>query len=257
LLLLLLLLPFGGLAFMSTPPPPLPFQLALLNALLKSGPSGKQAVIDWLCDALACNASADATQPDERKVSSKAFLGNLCTVRGGRLSSSFFVFVLVFVFAPPLLLLFQYFFLSFVLPCSHPHPFTPTTSTPPLSPFHPFHYHQKALFGLATPFLGKQNLEAKISSSTAWLHPHCPGQRGAFPEGLTPLGGATAVSFAPFAAGGGGGGFGPGAAEPNFITQCFFLGWRALHLGPVPAIERIGQEESHVRGELARSIFSH
>lgn len=95
---------------MSTPPPPLPFQLALLNALLKSGPSGKQAVIDWLCDALACNASADATQPDERKVSSKAFLGNLCTVRGDRLSSSFFVFVLVFVFAPPLLLLFQYFF---------------------------------------------------------------------------------------------------------------------------------------------------
>ena len=70
------------------------------------------------------------------------------------------------------------------------------------------------------------------------------GNGGAFPSDSTML--------KPIAGGGEGGG-GGGGGEFNFLTQCMFLTWRALHLGVVACIEKHDSDQrwlGHLRNQM-------
>ena len=83
------------------------------------------------------------------------------------------------------------------------------------------------LLNLSKPFMGDAGRESKISKATAFVTTESQNF-GAFPADLTPLVPPVEQSSEGSAA----------AEEVNFITQCFFLTWRALHLGLVSSLER-------------------
>ena len=83
------------------------------------------------------------------------------------------------------------------------------------------------LLELSKPFLNDKSKAALIREDTVFVTtPGC--HHGAFPplgEDLTPLNPAASATTAE-------------DADVNFITQCFCLTWRALHLGLVSQLER-------------------
>lgn len=79
------------------------------------------------------------------------------------------------------------------------------------------------LLALCAPFTGNLNKEEKIDSGTTFF----ASSHGAFPVDLTLLSGPGELSLP------------ASSEETNFITQCFFLTWRALHLSLVAQLSRI------------------
>lgn len=136
-------------------------QFSAFHSILRAGGAAKNGVLQWVGEALAMNAGAEATRPDPMRVSSDGFLLNLAML----------------------------------------------------------------LLNLAKPFVEDPAKAAKILHSTHFTR--SPAQHfGAFPSDLTPLHAQAATADEVDADG------------PNFITQCFFLTWRALHLGPVRQLSR-------------------
>ena len=139
-------------------------QAAFVATLVKTGrdtgPAAKDATLRWLCDALECNAAAEASRPNRARCSSEGFRLNLLS----------------------------------------------------------------ALLSLCRPFVGVKAIEEKIDPGTDYVF--AEAQRGAFPADLALL--VPTDTAAPAGAGAGG---------ANFVSQCFFLTWRALHLTLVPQLD--------------------
>ena len=142
---------------------------------MKAGSISKANVLKWICDAIGCNAGAQAERPDEMRIASEGFMLNLTAL----------------------------------------------------------------LLNLSKPFMGDTDKECKISRSSSFST-NASQHHGAFPNDLTPLVPRPAEMNEEASA---------DTDEPNFITQCFFLTWRTVHLGLVSSLGR--------RGQLIRSFSYH
>lgn len=143
-------------------------QAASVTNLLKGGAESKNRTVAWLCEALAVNSGAQASNPDVNKVSSIGLRLNMVSL----------------------------------------------------------------LLSLSLPFVGDAAKEAKIATDSGFLSQ----SNGVFPQDLSLLQPAEAP-VAPSKEG-----------DVNFISQCFFLTWRALNLSIVQQLDvmdNMSQNYSH------------